>query len=127
MARIPYVIDNDQHKLADVLNQVLDAHRDLAIGEIFSARQAKDHGLIDELGFIEDAIDRALELADLRKERTRVVEYEQPPSLFDLPFASDAEARPSALGLILDLNTPQAYYLATTLPPLVTQRSGVQP
>jgi len=24
MARIPYVIDNDQHKLADVLNQVLE-------------------------------------------------------------------------------------------------------
>jgi len=110
-----------------VFRQAPEKLDDLATGEIFSARQAKDHGLIDELGFIEDAIDRALELADLRKERTRVVEYEQPPSLFDLPFASDAEARPSALGLILDLNTPQAYYLATTLPPLVTQRSGVQP
>ena len=29
--RIPYVIDNDRHKLADVLNQVLRDHRDLAL------------------------------------------------------------------------------------------------
>jgi protease-4 len=97
---------------------------ELATGEIFSARQAKDHGLIDELGFIEDAIDRAIELAGLSTEQTRVVEFEPPPSLFDLPFLSAAESRASALGLILDLNTPQAYYLATTLPPLVTQRSA---
>jgi hypothetical protein len=31
MARIPYVIDNDRHKLADVLNQVLATHGDLAM------------------------------------------------------------------------------------------------
>jgi len=31
MSRIPYVIDNDRQKLADVLNQVLEAHRDLAM------------------------------------------------------------------------------------------------
>lgn len=31
MKRIPYVIDNDSHKLGDVLNQVLDEHEDLAM------------------------------------------------------------------------------------------------
>lgn len=31
MRSLPYVIDNDRHKLADVLNQVLDDHRDLAL------------------------------------------------------------------------------------------------
>lgn len=31
MHRIPYVIDNDRHKLADVLNQVLENHADLAM------------------------------------------------------------------------------------------------
>jgi ClpP class serine protease len=78
---------------------------DLATGEIFTAGQAKNHGLIDELGFIEDAIDRAIELAKLNKEQTRVVEYEPPPSLFDVPFLSAASARQSALALVLDLNT----------------------
>ncbi len=31
LKRIPYVIDNDKHKLGDVLNQVLDEHDDLAL------------------------------------------------------------------------------------------------
>lgn len=31
LRRIPYVIDNDQHKLGDVLNQVLEDHSDLAL------------------------------------------------------------------------------------------------
>ena len=31
MRRIPYVIDNDQHTMADVLNQVLEDHHDLAM------------------------------------------------------------------------------------------------
>ena len=31
MPRIPYVIDNDQQKLAAVLNQVLENHADLAM------------------------------------------------------------------------------------------------
>ena len=31
MDRIPYVIDNDRYKLADVLNQVLENHADLAM------------------------------------------------------------------------------------------------
>jgi hypothetical protein len=31
MHALPYVIDNDRHRLADVLNQVLADHRDLAL------------------------------------------------------------------------------------------------
>lgn len=96
---------------------------ELATGEVFTANQAKNHGLIDEIGFIEDAIDRALELAKLDKDQTRVVEYKPPPSLLDIPFLDDASAEPSALTLLLELNTPKAYYLATTLPPLVNQRA----
>jgi len=97
---------------------------ELATGEIFTAQQAKKHGLIDEIGFVEDAIDRVLELANLNKDQTRVVEYEPPPSLLDLPWIGAASSEQSALALLLELNTPQAYYLATTLPPLITQRPG---
>jgi hypothetical protein len=32
LSHIPYVIDNDRHKLADVLKQVLENHSDLALG-----------------------------------------------------------------------------------------------
>lgn len=109
------------------LREAPDKLDELATGEIFTAKQAQALGLVDELGFIEEAIDRAIELAGLDADQTRVVEYKQPPSLFNLPILSDVESRPSALALILELNTPQAYYLATTLPPLVTQRSARLP
>jgi protease-4 len=94
----------------------------LATGEVFTAEQAKQHGLIDEIGFEEDAIERAMEMAGLEQSKTRVVKYERPPSLLDLSFWAEAkQARhPLDLASWFDLHAPQAYYLFTTLPPLVT-------
>jgi protease-4 len=94
----------------------------LATGEIFTAPQAKRHGLVDEIGFIEDAIDRAMELADLDKDATRVVQYERPTSLLDFTVPMASTGGGLDLHTILELNTPQAYYLATTLPPLLSHR-----
>jgi len=88
----------------------------LATGEIFSADKAQENGLIDEIGFIEDAIDRALELASLTKSNTRVVKYERPPALFDLGNVGAARSADSDLGLLFELSTPKAYYICTTLP-----------
>ena len=41
MHRLPYVIDNDRHKLADVLNQVLADHHDLAVDILGLFRRAR--------------------------------------------------------------------------------------
>jgi protease IV len=49
----------------------------LATGEVFTADQAKQFGLIDEIGFVEDAIDRVIVLANLKKGKTRVVQYDR--------------------------------------------------
>ncbi len=95
----------------------------LATGEIFTATQAKQHGLVDEIGFIEDAVDRVMELAGLNKDRTRVVEFERPPSLLEIPWLATSHESDVALSMLLELNTPQAYYLATTLPPLLSHRT----
>ncbi len=94
----------------------------LATGEVFTAEQAREHGLIDEIGFVEDAIERAFTMAELDESRTRVVEYRRPPSLFDLALLSKARhsRNPIDLAYWLDLHVPQAYYLMTTLPPLLT-------
>lgn len=100
---------------------------ELATGEIFSARQAKAHGLVDELGFIEEAIDRAIELAGLDKDKTRTVQYERLPSLFNLPLLGSSEGRATALAALLDLSVPRAYYLATSLPPLVAPQPSDEP
>lgn len=91
---------------------------ELATGEIFTANQAKRHGLVDEIGFIEDAIDRAIEIAQLNKDNVRVVRYRKPKSLFQL--ASSRHDHELNLRTILELSTPRAYYLTTTLPTLLS-------
>lgn len=88
----------------------------LATGEIFSAEKAKQNGLVDEIGFIEDAIDRAMELASLSKSSTKVVKYKRPVALFDLGNIGSAESARSDLGMLFELSMPKAYYLSTTLP-----------
>jgi protease IV len=96
------------------------ALNELATGEIFTATAAQRTGLIDEIGFIEDAIDRVVELARLDKEKVRVVRYESTASLSDLLFAGQAaQQRQGSLELLLELGTPRAYYLCTSLPPLM--------
>jgi protease-4 len=94
----------------------------LATGEVFTAVQAKRHGLVDELGFIEDAIDRAIQLAKLDKAKTRVVEYERTPSLLEIPWLVESRSETAPLRELFELSTPRAYYLATTLPALLTSR-----
>ncbi len=48
MSRIPYVIDNDRHKLADVLNQVLETHRDLAMDVATAFFNIRGYGFLRE-------------------------------------------------------------------------------
>lgn len=95
----------------------------LATGEIFTGPQAKERGLVDEIGFIEDAIDRVIELAGLTKDKTRVVRYQAPFSIFSLAGLRSPDSPPNAgdaaLSGALDWGTPRAYYLWTSLPPLV--------
>ena len=89
-------------------------------GRIFTAKQAQENGLIDELGFIEDAIDRAVTLAGLNKADVRVVKYKKLGGMFDsLLSESPLRQRTSFdLGAVLDLTAPRAYYLCTWLPGL---------
>ncbi len=96
--------------------------RDLATGEIFSAPIAKEYGLVDEIGFIEDAIARALELAGLDADDVRVVEYQRPASLINLVGMAQAAEPHSELSTLLELSAPRAYYLASTMPLLLNAK-----
>ena len=53
-----------------------------ADGGLWTAKQAKEVGLIDKLGSLEDAIDEAIQKAGLPKD-TIVVEYDRPAGLLD--------------------------------------------
>lgn len=94
----------------------------LATGQIYTAQQARRSGLVDEIGFIEDAIHRAMELAGLNEKRTRAVYYKRPSGLLELPFMVQGESQGLSLNTMFELNSPKAYYLATTLPPLLVAR-----
>ena len=92
-------------------------------GEIFTASQALESGLVDKIGFIEDAIGRAAELAGHDVKKLRCVKYNQPPMTFSDVFSAHSP-QPNILSgdlqSLLDLTAPRAYYLCTWLPSVLT-------
>src|SRR4029077_13246758 len=90
----------------------------LATGEIFTADKAVENKLIDKIGFQEDAIDRAIELASLDKDKTKIVRFKKPATLaatFSLTRAPGAST-PFDLTILFDLSTPRAWFLCSSLP-----------
>lgn len=88
----------------------------VATGQVFTSNQAKEARLIDEIGFIEAAIERAIELAGLDEDEVRVVEYRRQPTLADALFGTSAQAQIWDPRAMLDFATPKAYYIWTSLP-----------
>jgi hypothetical protein len=78
---------------------------------------------VDEIGFLEEAIERVLELTGETEDNVRCVKYKKQPTLVDAIVGSDA--RPSMrggvdLGALIDLTTPRAYYLWSWLPAVMS-------
>jgi protease-4 len=62
----------------------------LAGGRIWTGRQAKENGLVDELGTLRDAVDAAKKMAGLAPgEKTELLILPQPRSIFDQLFGAD--------------------------------------
>lgn len=94
----------------------------LATGEIFTADKALENKLIDKIGFQEEAIDRALELASLNKDKTKIVKFKKPISFSDSLLSGRAPSghgSSSPLTNLLELSIPRPWYLCTSLPGLV--------
>ncbi len=91
-------------------------------GQIFTAKQAVELGLVDELGFIEAAVDRAAELAGLSTDEVRCVEYNKKLTPIDQFLGAKSSQPPAAgtnLKALIELSTPRAYYLSTMAPVLL--------
>src|SRR3954452_7076830 len=91
----------------------------VATGQVFTAKQALSHGLVDQIGFVEDAIARATELAGENAETVRCVKYEKRPSLFGSVLGAESQVGTSSnaqLSALLDLATPRAYFLWSWVP-----------
>lgn len=82
-----------------------------ADGGTFTAVEAKQHGLIDDLGLLEDAVAAAAASAGVNE--YRVVTYERPPTLWttllgvQAPSAAGPDLHKLSVGL-----TPRVWYLA---------------
>jgi len=81
----------------------------LATGRIFTANQALAVGLVDQIGFEEDAIE-ALK-THLKLTSVRVVRHRQPPTLLDVLLGAHAKSDPvDPLQQLLEASTPRAMY-----------------
>ncbi len=86
--------------------------REIADGRVYTGKQAMELGLVDELGNLPEAIDRAAELGGIEGE-PRLVEYHRPPTLFESFFGSLVSPfQPFDLAKLLDLEgRPSLQYL----------------
>ena len=91
----------------------------VATGQIFTAKQALAKGLVDRIGFIDEAIARATELAGENADSVRCVKYEKRPTFFGSLLGAESHMPTHGiadLSAVLELATPRAYYLWSWLP-----------
>jgi protease IV len=87
----------------------IDDVRRLADGSIYSANEALDEKLIDQIGYLDDAINLAKALAKL--EQAEVIEYRKPFSLSDVLSAGSAGSLKITGSALYELSTPKVMYL----------------
>ena len=118
-ARFKAIVKGGRPKLDDA------AVEKVATGQIFTAEQAKEAGLVDRIGFLEDAVDRAVELAGLDDKTARVVKYQRPKGLLDevLGGRSTPGAR-TTLEMFAEMTAPRGWYLCSWWPALVVAGGG---
>jgi protease IV len=117
-ASFKQIVINGRPKFKDD-PKALDA---VATGQVFTAKQALDRGLVDKIGFIEDAINRAVALSGETADNVRCVKYEQPTTFASALLRGQSNRNASALdpSAWLALSSPRAYYLWTVLPALLS-------
>lgn len=87
----------------------LDDVERLADGSIYSVHEALDEKLIDEIGYLDEAIELVKSLAGV--EEAMVVEYEKPFSLAGFLSARSNNTLRINKSMLYELSTPQVLYL----------------
>jgi len=78
------VIENRKDKITDL--------EDVFTGKIYSGKQAKNIGLVDEIGSLEDLVKEICELQNIDQEKTRVYYYNQSLGFLDSILASQSQS-----------------------------------
>ncbi len=120
------VWDNIIGQAFEQFREVIDTNRDamnadqvmaVATGEVFTAKDAKSKGLVDEIGYEEDSL-AALQ-TKLGLSTARVVTYSYPTTLIDVLLGGSAKASGSdRWKAVMEASVPKALYFCSWLPPL---------
>jgi protease-4 len=110
------IVDESYAEFVDVISQGRDIPEDrvrkIADGRIYSGEQARELGLVDEFGGLDEAARLARERA--RVDRATVIRYVQTPGLFDTVTARLAPREPEAIQVLRAIGldpTPKVQYL----------------
>ncbi len=95
----------------------------LATGQAFTADQALGSGLVDKIGYLEDAVEQAVKLSGLASDDVHVVEYKREFSLAEIFLSSQSRNQGLDAAALLEMTVPRAYYLCTWLPPVFSGRN----
>jgi protease IV len=96
-----------------------------ATGQVFTAKQALQAGLVDRIGYLDDAIEDMKK--SLKLERVRVVRYRHPLSLWSALLGSARAQQPQRQwAMWRNLAVPQPMYYCSSLPliPAVESSDG---
>ena len=100
-------------KAAKGRNMPLDKLKKLAGGRIYSGRQAKENGLVDQLGTLHDAIVEAKKLAGLEADaEVRIEVLPEPTNFFEALFGDLDAEKEVRLGKGLDNVAPELMSIA---------------
>jgi len=83
----------------------------IATGQVYTANQALENGLIDEIGFLDDAVEYAIDKAGLNSNNSKVVKYTSRKGLMDVLLEGQAEEAAAQTTIMNMLTNPQPYYL----------------
>ena len=120
------VWENILNQAFDQFREIIDTNRDtmtaeqvmaVATGEIFTAKDAKAKGLVDEIGYEEDAIAALKSKAGLQT--ARIVTYSHPMSALDILLGGSAQSSAAdRWKAVMEASVPKALYFCSWLPPL---------
>lgn len=93
----------------------LDQVKELATGQIYTANQALDNGLVDEVGYVEDAL--AALATDIGLTEYEAVKYSSPQTLMDVLLNGKAEhQQANVMESLLEATVPKAMYYCSWNP-----------
>jgi protease-4 len=90
----------------------------LATGQIYTANEAVTHKLIDEIGFLDDAIERAGNLANLEERDYKVIQYKPKLPFMDALMESRAPNKLLSGKNLSASTTPRIYLLCPYVVPV---------